>query len=85
MHVMPKTIQIRDVDDEVYAGLRKRAAEEGVSVPELLRMEAARIAARPSIREWLKLTSEDPDTGVTRDDILTALDEIRGPWPDGDR
>lgn len=79
---MPKTIQIRDVDDDVYAGLRKRAAEEGVSVPELLREEAARIAARPTIREWLRRTREAPDTGVSREDILAALDEIRGPWPD---
>jgi len=30
---LPKTIQIRDVDDEVYAGLRRRAAEEHPSHP----------------------------------------------------
>lgn len=82
---MPKTIQIRDVDDEVYAGLRLRAAEEGVSVPELLRIEAARIAARPSMREWLRLTSQDPATPGSSSDIIAALDEHRGPWPDGDR
>jgi antitoxin FitA len=85
MHVVPKTIQIRDVDDEVYAGLARRAAEEGVSVPELLRIEAARIAARPTIREWLRRTREAPDTGITRVEIVAALDEIRGPWPDADR
>jgi hypothetical protein len=80
---MPKTIQIRDVDDEVYAGLVKRAAEEGVSVPELLRIEAARIAARPTIREWLRRTREAPETPGSSADIVAALDEIRGPWPDG--
>lgn len=85
MHVVPKTIQIRDVDDEVYAGLVTRAAEEGVSVPELLRMEAARIAARPTVREWLRRTREAPDTGITREEIIGALDELRGPWPDADR
>lgn len=82
---MPKTIQIRDVDDDVYAGLVKRAAEEGVSVPELLRMEATRIAARPTIREWLRRTREVPDSGISRKDILAALDAIRGPWPDAGR
>ena len=46
---MPKTVRIRGIDDEVYAGLIRRAGEEGISVPELLRREAARIAARPSI------------------------------------
>jgi len=39
--VVPKTVQIRDLDDDVYAGLARRAAEAGVSVPELLRVEAA--------------------------------------------
>jgi antitoxin FitA len=42
---MPKTIQIRDIEDEVYAALVRRAGEEGITVPELLRPEAARLAA----------------------------------------
>ena len=42
---MPKTVRIRGIDDVVYAGLVRRAGEEGISVPELLRREAARIAA----------------------------------------
>ena len=42
---MPKTVHIRDLDDEVYAKLARRAAEAGVSVPELLRAEAVRLAA----------------------------------------
>ena len=46
---MPKTVQIRDIDDEVYAGLVRRAGEEGITVPELLRREAGRLAARPSV------------------------------------
>ncbi|WP_375400459.1 hypothetical protein [uncultured Amnibacterium sp.] len=80
---MPKTVQIRDLDDAVYAGLVLRAAEAGVSVPELLRSEAARIAARPSMATWLA------GTGVRRSDrgaadTLAALDELRGAWPDAD-
>lgn len=42
---MPKTVQIRDIDDEVYAALVRRAADEGITVPELLRREAVRLAA----------------------------------------
>ncbi len=42
---MPKTVQIRDLDDEVYAALARHAAEARVSVPELLRREAERLAA----------------------------------------
>ncbi len=77
---MPKTVQIRDLDDDVYAGLVRRAAEAGVSVPELLRVEAARLAARPSVEEWLKRTRRSSPLG--RLDVVAALDEQRGPWPD---
>jgi negative regulator of replication initiation len=81
---MPKTIQIREVDDAVYDALAKRAAEAGLSVPDLLRREAARIAARPSMEEWLARTERRP-SGIERMDIIAALDESRGPWPDADR
>ena len=77
---MPKTIQIRDLDDDVYAGLVRRAAEAGVTVPELLRTEAARIATRPSVANWLERTRRRTSR-IDRADVLAALDEHRGPWP----
>jgi hypothetical protein len=43
---MSKTIQIRDVDDDVYRALARRAAEEGISVSELLRREARKLVER---------------------------------------
>ena len=82
---MPKTVQIRDLDDEVYAGLARRAAEAGVSVPELLRGEATRLAARPTMAEWLARTRRGVDSEASRSEILAALDEQRGPWPDARR
>jgi hypothetical protein len=81
---MPKTIQIRDVDDEVYAALRRRAAEAGISVPDLLRREAGRLARRPTVEEWLERTRRrrsDIEAGA----VIDALDDVRGPWPDADR
>lgn len=78
---MPKTVQIRDLDDEVYAGLVRRAAESGVSVPELLRVEAARLAARPSVQEWLSRTRRRTSP-LGRAEVLAALDDQRGSWPD---
>ena len=81
---MPKTIQIRDLDDDVYTSLTIRAAEAGLTVPELLRREASRIAARPSMAEWLGRTARRPSS-ITRAQIIEALDEARGPWPDADR
>lgn len=81
---MPKTVQIRDLDDEVYAGLARRAAVVGVSVPELLRAGAARIASRPSVESWLRSTRRR-SSPVERTEVLAALDEARGPWPDAGR
>lgn len=78
------TVQIRDLDEEVYAALSKRAAEEGVSVPELLRQHAARLAARPSISDWLERTGRR-SSEVTRREVLDSLDDLRGPWPDAGR
>lgn len=81
---MPKTVQIRDIDDDVYAALVRRAAEDGVTVPELLRREAARIAARPSMATWLARVGRRPST-VTTAEVLATLDEWRGDWPDARR
>ena len=82
---MPKTIQIRNIDDDVYAALRRRAAEAGISVPDLLRREAERLASRPTMKEWLERTRRGPvNTKITPEHVLEALDEWRGPWPDAD-
>jgi hypothetical protein len=78
---MPKTVQIRDLDDDVYAALVRRAAESGISVPELLRIEASRLASRPTVAAWLARTQRR-SAPLERADILAALDEQRGPWPD---
>lgn len=78
---MPKTVQIRDIDDDIYSQLVKRAAESGLTVPELLRREATRLASRPSADQWLELTRRRP-SGISRAEVLEALDEIRGDWPD---
>lgn len=81
---MPKTIQIRDVEDDLYDQLVKRAAEEGVTVPELLRQEIVRLVSKPSMKEWLERTRRR-SSDITREQILADLDEMRGPWPDAGR
>jgi antitoxin FitA len=76
---VPKTVQIRDIDDDVYDELSKRAAEVGMSVPEYLRRETERIAARPSMSDWVERTRRP---GSARKlDTMRGLDELRGPWP----
>ena len=81
---MPKTVQIRDIDDDLYLALTQRAAEYGISVPELLRREAEKLVRKPSMKEWLERT-RNRSTPISRRDVLEALDEMRGPWPDADR
>jgi hypothetical protein len=81
---MPKTVQIRDIDDDVYAALGRRAAEAGLTVPDLLRREAGRLASRPTVDEWLDRTRRRP-SAIARAEVLEALDELRGPWPDAGR
>ncbi|MFC5379425.1 hypothetical protein [Aquipuribacter nitratireducens] len=81
---MPRTLQVRDVDDETYAGLRRHAAAAGVTVPELLRREMRRLASRPPVEEWLERTRHHP-SDIDRDAVLASLDELRGSWPDAGR
>jgi len=77
---MPKTVQIRDLDDATYAKLSRRAAEADLSVPELLRRYAKRLVAQPTIDEWLQRTNRR-QSDVTTAQALEVLDEWRGPWP----
>ncbi len=83
---MSKTVQIRDISDDVYRKLQRRAASVGLSVPELLRREATRLANRPTMEEWLENVRRGPrlDTASTGDEVIGILDEWRGPWPDAD-
>jgi len=55
---MPKTVQIRNIDDDVYAKLTRRAGEEGITVPELLRLAATRLAARPLTADVVAILDE---------------------------
>ncbi len=80
---MPRTIEIQNVDDEVYDALARRAAEAGLSVPDYLRKAAQRLAtltARPTLEEWLDRTRRRSGVGNRRDTLAT-LDELRGAWP----
>ncbi len=73
-------MQIRDIDDGVYSALARHAADSGITVPELLRREITRIAARPSLEEWLKRTASRP-SDIDKATVIEALDDVRGNWP----
>lgn len=76
---MSKTVQVRDLDDETYAVLRRRAAEQRVSLSHYLRHELDRLARTRTMAELL----DEADAlrarqgGVSRESIIQALDEGR--------
>ena len=81
---MAKTVQIRDIDEDVYAALKRHAADVNLTVPEFLRREAARIAARPSMQEWLDRTRRRP-SAIGSAEVVAALNDLRGEWPSAGR
>jgi hypothetical protein len=50
---VPKSIQIRDVPDDIHRTLRTRASAAGVSLSEYLLGEVTRVAARPPVADVL--------------------------------
>lgn len=51
---MSVQITVRDVPEKVRDELASRAALQGKSMQEFLRVELERLAARPSVDAWLK-------------------------------
>lgn len=50
---MPVQITVRDVPEKVRDELASRAAAQGCSMQEFLRMELERLASRPTLTAWL--------------------------------
>lgn len=76
---MPRTVQIRGIEDGVYAALQRHAVAAGTSVPELVRREATRLAARAPLEEWVARTRRR-SSELSPSETVAALDELRGPW-----
>jgi plasmid stability protein len=57
-----KTIQVRDVPDDVHQRLTARAAEQRRSLSELIRSEIVQVARRPTMTEMLDRLSARPET-----------------------
>jgi plasmid stability protein len=68
-----KTIQIRNVPDEIHQALRSRAAAAGASLSDFALEELAIAAERPPIAEVLKRAGERPGGGVTVADAVAAV------------
>jgi plasmid stability protein len=71
-------IQVKNVPEELHERLRARARAEGRSMSDYVLYLLERDLALPTMREWLERLKEDePVTGVSSEDILTALHEGR--------
>lgn len=50
---MNKHVQIRNLSAATHRKLKLRAASEGMTMSDYLRIEIERLVSRPSMKEWL--------------------------------
>lgn len=69
---MPKTLQVRNVPDDVHEALRRRADQSGVSLSEYVLREILANATKPSNADiFARLAPLRVDLGV--EEILEAI------------
>ncbi len=75
------TIQIRDVPDDAYVTIRRRARAEGKSIQSYMRdhvVEFARARTKPeAMADIRSALGADRGAGVTADDVLADMDADR--------
>jgi plasmid stability protein len=55
---MAKTLQVRDLPDDVHARLRSRAAAAGTSLSEYVLRELIELAGRPEVSDVLRRAAQ---------------------------
>lgn len=73
---MAKSVQIRDVPDDVHRTLRARAAGAGMSMSEYLRGELIELTASPTIDEVFERV-QSRHGGASRKAIVRVIREAR--------
>ncbi|MGW1025464.1 FitA-like ribbon-helix-helix domain-containing protein [Streptomyces sp. NPDC002577] len=71
------TVQIRNLNDDAYAILRRRAAESGRSLQEYLRVRLEADAAEPTVDEVLAEVRSELTSEVPLDTIVALVREDR--------
>jgi len=74
---MTKTIQVRDLPDEVHRRLRVRAAEAGLSLSEYLRQEITHLSSRPTVREFLARAARGATSELPTEEAVAAVRQDR--------
>lgn len=68
---MPKTIQIRNVPDDLHRKLKMRAAELGMTLSDYLLSEARQLAERLTLQEVLARLSKLEPVSLDEDPAVT--------------
>ena len=68
---MSKTIQIRNVPDDLHPKLKVRAAELGLTLSDYLLAEARQLAERPTLQEVLARLAKLEPVPLDEDPALT--------------
>ncbi len=76
MVTMARTLQVRDVPDDVHAALRARAALAGLSLSQYLLRTLTEVAERPTVAETLRAASGRTG-GASSEDVAAVLAELR--------
>ncbi len=75
---MSKMIQIRNISDEAHRVLKTRAAAAGMSLSDYLRVDLEAQAKLLSWDEVIQRSRARGPSGVTREQIVADLRELRG-------
>ena len=73
---MARTLQIRDVPDDLHRTLRTRAAAAGMSLSDYALAALSEVAARPSISDVLRL-ARSRSGGAPLADVVAAVRDGR--------
>ena len=69
------TLQVKNLPDELHAGLRERATREGLTLSDYVTRLVRRDLRRPAMNEWLDSILTRPAPEYV--DAVAVLDEIR--------
>lgn len=75
---MTRSVQIRDVPDDIHRVLRERAARAGLSLSDYLKDEVRRLAEQPPVADVLARAGARSG-GASSDQIRAAVRAARDP------
>jgi plasmid stability protein len=71
-------VLVRDLPDDVHAGLQRRAAAAGQSLQQYLALELTRLATAPTLQDVLARIARHSGGRVGLANAVADLDEARG-------